>query len=120
MKTHVLPGMHLLQFPCWQELPSGLMVSHVAAGGDLCSAIERDADGELKWHRDGHHIALDIAKGLYFLHSHDVRTCASAHPDRKQTVGICRQDDRVSVAQPAEVAAKACLAAGNSSTESMV
>lgn len=45
----------------------------MAAGGDLCSAIERDADGELKWHRDGHHIALDIAKGLYFLHSHDVR-----------------------------------------------
>jgi hypothetical protein len=48
-------------------------VADVAAGGDLCSAIECDADGELKWHRDGHHIALDIAKGLYFLHSHDVR-----------------------------------------------
>ena len=41
-------------------------------GGDLRSALTRDDDGVLAWHRRGRQIALDIARGLHFLHSHDV------------------------------------------------
>lgn len=41
-------------------------------GGDLCAAIARDTAGQLRWYNCGHRIALDIARGLYFLHSHEV------------------------------------------------
>jgi len=43
------------------------------AGGDLCAALQEDIDCELSWYAKGHEIALDIARGLYFLHSHGVR-----------------------------------------------
>ncbi len=43
-----------------------------AAGGDLYSAIQADTDNRLLWYGLGHRIALDIARGLYFLHSHEV------------------------------------------------
>jgi hypothetical protein len=39
----------------------------------LCTALSEDHDRELQWYSKGHLIALDIARGLYFLHSHDVR-----------------------------------------------
>jgi Protein tyrosine and serine/threonine kinase len=42
-------------------------------GGDLCAAIARDTSEQLRWYNRGHRIALDIARGLYFLHSHEVR-----------------------------------------------
>jgi serine/threonine protein kinase len=45
-------------------------------GGDLCSAIQADTSGDLLWYGLGHRIALDIARGLYFLHSHEVQRCA--------------------------------------------
>ena len=54
------------------------------AGGDLCSAIQADTRGELLWYGLGHRIALDIARGLYFLHSHEVRRdlpCSNVHPE---------------------------------------
>jgi serine/threonine protein kinase len=38
----------------------------------LCSAIQADTSGDLLWYGLGHRIALDIARGLYFLHSHEV------------------------------------------------
>jgi hypothetical protein len=43
------------------------------SGGDLHTAIELDDTGELRWYGRGHRIALDIARGLYYLHSHEVR-----------------------------------------------
>jgi serine/threonine protein kinase len=49
------------------------------AGGDLCTAIAADDFGELQWYNRGHQIALDIARGLYFLHSHDVSTPRTPH-----------------------------------------
>jgi hypothetical protein len=49
------------------------MMTWPAAGGDLCSAIQADTQGELLWYGLGHRIALDIARGLFFLHSHEVR-----------------------------------------------
>ena len=47
----------------------------LGAGGDVCSAIQDDVDGDLSWYIKGHQIALDIARGLFFLHSHGVRYC---------------------------------------------
>ena len=41
-------------------------------GGDLRAALTRDEDGALAWNKRGRQIALDIARGLHFLHSHDV------------------------------------------------
>jgi len=42
-------------------------------GGDLCTALAEDHEHDLRWYSKGHLIALDIARGLFFLHSHDVR-----------------------------------------------
>lgn len=53
---------------CWARLSRSLRCT----GGDLCAAIAGDDAGELRWYKRGHQIALDIARGLYFLHSHDV------------------------------------------------
>lgn len=49
----------------------------LVAGGDVCSAIQDDVDGDLSWYIKGHQIALDIARGLFFLHSHGVRSFGS-------------------------------------------
>ena len=43
------------------------------AGGDLRDALDKDKRTELIWYRKGYQIALDIARGLHFLHSHAVR-----------------------------------------------
>ena len=40
-------------------------------GGDLCQALKHD--DELAWYKNGHLIALDIVRGLHFLHSNGVR-----------------------------------------------
>ena len=42
-------------------------------GGDLSEAIKHDAAGDLTWYNKGQRIALDVARGLHYLHSHDVR-----------------------------------------------
>ena len=38
-------------------------------GGNLQQALSNNAAGELDWHRRGRNIALDIARGLTFLHA---------------------------------------------------
>ena len=50
---------------CWQ-------------GGDLRAALSSDVTGELRWYNRGQHIALDVARGLHYLHSHDVRLALPA------------------------------------------
>ena len=41
-------------------------------GGDLRQALSADNDNQLNWWNGGKQIALDIAKGLAFLHSRNV------------------------------------------------
>jgi len=50
-----------------------LLVMEYMYGGDLLSQIRHDSQGLFKWHRKGCSIALDIARGLTYLHSHNVR-----------------------------------------------
>ena len=38
-----------------------------------------DVDGALGWYPRGHRIALDIARGLHFLHARDVRPRPRPH-----------------------------------------
>jgi serine/threonine protein kinase len=49
-----------------------MLVLEYMEGGDLREALNDDPNGELRWYRRGQSIALDIARGLHFLHSHDV------------------------------------------------
>ena len=49
-----------------------IMVLEYMAGGDLMEAIAQDKNGELKWMRRGHLIALDLARALVFLHRNKV------------------------------------------------
>lgn len=38
--------------------------------GSLCHILQHDEiQGEYSWHKKGHQLALDIARGLAFLHS---------------------------------------------------
>jgi len=49
-----------------------MLVLEYMEGGDLRAALNDDPHGHLRWYNHGQHIALDIARGLHFLHSHDV------------------------------------------------
>lgn len=40
-------------------------------GGNVATAIANE-DARMSWYSMGHNIALDVARGLYFLHSHSV------------------------------------------------
>ena len=51
------------------------------AGGDLRDALDKDKRTELVWYRKGYQIAMDIARGLHFLHSHAVRDSRRPCPD---------------------------------------
>lgn len=46
------------------------MLSAPATGGDLCRALPGNAC--LAWYHLGHRIALDVARALHYLHSHEV------------------------------------------------
>ena len=41
------------------------------AGGNVADAIDRE-DIDIAWQRKGHHVALDVARAITFLHSHQV------------------------------------------------
>lgn len=44
----------------------------VDAGGDLKEALGNDPFGEFGWHRKGGRVLMDVARGLHFLHMHQV------------------------------------------------
>lgn len=49
-----------------------MMVLEYMGGGDLMAAIANDLQNRLRWSRKGHLLALDIAKGLVYLHNNQV------------------------------------------------
>jgi hypothetical protein len=72
------------------------MVHTQTAGGDLFNALHRGHKGNLTWHRRsanpadplpanpvqglGKRIALDIARGLHFLHTHRIVSAGRSLP----------------------------------------
>lgn len=44
-------------------------------GGDLSDAISNDRTGHLRWYGRGQYIALDVVRGLAYLHA-----CKVGHP----------------------------------------
>ncbi|KAK9811716.1 hypothetical protein WJX72_008905 [[Myrmecia] bisecta] len=46
-----------------------MLVTEYLSGGTLYEAISNDADGDFLWYKRGHRVALDIARGLAFMHS---------------------------------------------------
>ena len=55
----------------WQVDAHGLVCE--VQGGDLRHALTNSSNGELQWRNKGASIALDLVRGLHFLHSHGVR-----------------------------------------------
>ena len=55
-----------------------VVVLLVVQGGDLMLAISNDKQNNLRWSRKGHRLAMDIAKGLVHLHTHQVNAFARA------------------------------------------
>ena len=45
------------------------LVMEYVPNGNLFKNIQQDSKGQLQWWDRGRHIALDIAKGLAYLHS---------------------------------------------------
>ena len=61
------------------EREHAMLVLEYMEGGDLYQAIQENSyptdTGLLCWYQKGGTIALDIAKGLVFLHQHEVSPC---------------------------------------------
>ena len=59
-----------------------MLVLEYMEGGDLFQAIQENSypldTGLLSWYQKGSTIALDIAKGLVFLHQHEVSPTSHA------------------------------------------
>jgi hypothetical protein len=51
-----------------------MLVLEFMEGGDLWSALRGPHREELQWYGRGRSLALDIARGLHFLHEHKART----------------------------------------------
>lgn len=65
-----------------------MLVLEYMEGGDLQSCILQDCypncTGRFRWYKEGARVALDVAKGLVFLHEQKVRlqpiqTCCFCH-----------------------------------------
>ena len=52
-----------------------MLVLEFMEGGDLWSALRGPHREELQWYGRGRSLALDIARGLHFLHEHKARLC---------------------------------------------
>jgi hypothetical protein len=57
---------------CLEEEDVAMLVMEFCSGGDLRQAFSRDETGEYAWCGRGRGIALDIARGLHFLHTSQV------------------------------------------------
>lgn len=62
-----LPTKLVIIFRC----PEGKALAALQ-GGDLRRALTADRSGDLGWYRMGKSIALDILRGLHFLHANGV------------------------------------------------
>lgn len=49
-----------------------LLVAELMEGGDLRTALDRDTTGRFRWWQQGKSIAVDVARGVAFLHSSGV------------------------------------------------
>ena len=58
-----------LQGVCMQPDDSVWLVQELMEGGDLWGAI---GQGRVTWARRGRRVALDIARGLHYLHSQNI------------------------------------------------
>ena len=47
-------------------------VLELMEGGDLRNALSGPFREEMRWYRNGQHLALDIVRGIYFLHQNRV------------------------------------------------
>mmetsp|Transcript_2752 Transcript_2752/g.8109 ORF Transcript_2752/g.8109 Transcript_2752/m.8109 type:complete len:738 (-) Transcript_2752:958-3171(-) len=56
---------------CLEEGEQPMLVCELMEGGDVAHAIT-SGDRRMGWYRKGHAIALDVARALCFLHSHNV------------------------------------------------
>ena len=65
-------------FACSRSATTEAQSTVTSPGGDLRAALDKDGRRELVWDRRGQSVALDIARGLHFLHSHGVSTRLSA------------------------------------------
>lgn len=48
-------------------------------GGDLKQALRGPLSATLSWYNKGAQIALDVIKGVHFLHCHGVSFCSSCY-----------------------------------------
>ena len=74
------------------EREYAMLVLEYMEGGDLCQAIQEKSypvdTRELSWYQKGGGIALDIAKGLVFLHQHGVSLLCCASFTLSQTTEL--------------------------------
>jgi hypothetical protein len=64
---------HIVQFMGMCVDGTKLMIAtELMRGGDLAQALQRDVQGDLNWSKCGKKIAIDVAKGLCFLHANNV------------------------------------------------
>lgn len=56
---------------------SGGVIDKALQGGDLSEAMSNDKSGRLRWYNRGQYIALDVVRGLAYLHA-----CKVGRPPR--------------------------------------
>lgn len=64
------------------------LVMEFCPGGDLFNAIQNDKEGQFRWGKRGLGIALDIARGLTYLHSRSIIHLDIKSPNMLLTRGL--------------------------------